>query len=79
MDDNSYLFWFVSWYFLFFPILPRKSRRRNIRNDRRIEKGDWVVTIGGIREKCRVKEESIMLKVAENMEIEMVKKLWLQG
>jgi len=62
--------------FYFFLILPRKKQEKKHKiMVEELKKGDRVVTIGGIRgEIGRVKEDTIMLKVADNMEIEMVKK-----
>ena len=56
--------------------LPRKKQEKKHKiMVEELKKGDRVVTIGGIRgEIGRVKEDTIMLKVADNMEIEMVKK-----
>lgn len=62
--------------FYFLLVLPRKKQEKKHKTMLgELKKGDRVVTIGGIRgEISRVKEDTIMLKVAENMEIEMVKK-----
>lgn len=62
--------------FYFFLILPRKKQEKKHKEMlEELKKGDRVVTIGGIRgEIGRVKEDTIMLKVADNMEMEMLKK-----
>jgi preprotein translocase subunit YajC len=62
--------------FYIFIIMPRKKQEK--KHDSVLEslkRGDKIVTIGGIRgEISKVKEDSIMVKVADNTEIEFVKK-----
>jgi preprotein translocase subunit YajC len=62
--------------FYLFIIMPRKKQEK--KHDSLLEslkRGDKIVTIGGIRgEISKVKEDTIMVKVAENTEIEIVKK-----
>lgn len=62
--------------FYLFIIMPRKKQEK--KHDTVLEslkRGDKVVSIGGIRgEVSKVKEDSVMVKVAENTEIEFLKK-----
>lgn len=62
--------------FYVFIIMPRKKQEK--KHDTVLEslkRGDKIVTIGGIRgEISKVKEDTIMVKVADNTEIEFVKK-----
>lgn len=62
--------------FYLFIILPRKKQDK--KHDAVLEslkRGDKVVSIGGIRgEVSKVKEDTIVVKVADNTEIEFVKK-----
>lgn len=62
--------------FYFFLIMPRKKEEKKhkaLMED--LKKGDRVVSIGGIKGTiARVKDETIMLKVNENNEIELLKK-----
>ncbi|CFX94528.1 Preprotein translocase YajC [Syntrophomonas zehnderi OL-4] len=62
--------------FYLFIILPRKKQDK--KHDAVLEslkRGDKVVSIGGIRgEVSKVKDETIVVKVADNTEIEFVKK-----
>lgn len=62
--------------FYLFIIMPRKKQEK--KHDTVLEslkRGDKVVSIGGIRgEVSKVKEDSVMIKVADNTEIEFVKK-----
>jgi preprotein translocase subunit YajC len=62
--------------FYLFIIMPRKKQEK--KHDSILEslkRGDKIVTIGGIRgEISKVKEDSIVVKVSDNTEIEFVKK-----
>ena len=62
--------------FYLFIIMPRKKQEK--KHDSVLEslkRGDKIVTIGGIRgEISKVKEDTIMVKVADNTDIEFVKK-----
>lgn len=62
--------------FYVFIIMPRKKQEK--KHDSVLEslkRGDKIVTIGGIRgEISKVKEDTIMVKVADNTDIEFVKK-----
>jgi len=62
--------------FYVFIIMPRKKQEKT--HDAVLEslkRGDKVVSIGGIRgEISKVKEDTVMVKVAENTEIEFLKK-----
>ena len=56
-------------------VLPRKKQEKKhnevINN---LKRGDKVVTIGGIRgEVVRIKDETVVIKVSENSEIEFIK------
>ncbi len=62
--------------FYLFIIMPRKKQEK--KHDEvlgSLKRGDKIVTIGGIRgEISKVKEDTIMIKVADNTEIEFIKK-----
>ncbi|HWQ74661.1 MAG TPA: preprotein translocase subunit YajC [Syntrophomonas sp.] len=62
--------------FYLFIIMPRKKQEK--KHDEvldALKRGDKIVTIGGIRgEVSKIKEETIVVKVADNTEIEFVKK-----
>lgn len=62
--------------FYFFIIMPRKKQEK--KHDEvlgSLKRGDKIVTIGGIRgEISKVKEDTIVVKVADNTDIEFVKK-----
>lgn len=62
--------------FYLFIIMPRKKQEK--KHDEvldALKRGDKIVTIGGIRgEVSKIKDETIMVKVADNTEIEFVKK-----
>ena len=62
--------------FYLFIILPHKKQdKKHEAVLESLKRGDKVVSIGGIRgEVSKVKEETIVVKVAENTEIEFVKK-----
>lgn len=62
--------------FYLFIILPRKKQdKQHEAVLESLKRGDKVVSIGGIRgEISKVKEDTIMVKVAENTEIEFLKK-----
>ena len=61
--------------FYLFIIMPRKKQeKKHTTVLETLKRGDKVVTIGGVRgEVSKVKEDSVMVKVAENTEIEFVK------
>jgi preprotein translocase subunit YajC len=56
--------------------MPRKKQEKKHQElVEALKRGDKVITIGGIKgEISKVKEETVMLKVGENTEIEMLKK-----
>lgn len=62
--------------FYVFIIMPRKKQEKkhdNFINE--MKRGMKVTTIGGIRgEVARIKDDTIVLKVADNTEIEFIKK-----
>ena len=62
--------------FYLFIIMPRKKQEK--KHDEvlgSLKRGDKIVTIGGIRgEISKVKEDTMVVKVADNTEIEFVKK-----
>jgi preprotein translocase subunit YajC len=62
--------------FYLFIIMPRKKQEK--KHDEvlgSLKRGDKIVTIGGIRgEISKVKEDTIVVKVADNTDIEFVKK-----
>ncbi len=62
--------------FYVFAIMPRKKQeKKHSTLLESLKKGDKVVTIGGINGViARVKDDTLMLKVNENMEIELLKK-----
>lgn len=62
--------------FYLFIIMPRKKQEK--KHDEALgslKRGDKIVSIGGIRgEISKIKEDTIVVKVADNTEIEFVKK-----
>ena len=62
--------------FYVFLIMPRKKeekRHKNLLDE--LKKGDKVVSIGGINGViARIKDETVVLKVSENTEVEFLKK-----
>lgn len=62
--------------FYFFIILPRRREEKKHKSLlESLKKGDKVVTIGGINGTLtRVKDKTVMLKVNDNTEIEVLKK-----
>ena len=62
--------------FYVFLIMPRKKeekRHKNLLDE--LKKGDKVVSIGGINGViARIKDETVVLKVCENTEVEFLKK-----
>jgi preprotein translocase subunit YajC len=70
--------WFAIFIGIFyvFIIMPRKKQEKK-HDDllQGLKRGNKVVTIGGIKgEITKIKEDSVILKVSENTEIEMLKK-----
>lgn len=59
-----------------FMILPRKKQeKKHNQMVSELKRGDSVTTIGGIKgDVAKVKEDSIVVKVAEGVEIEFVKR-----
>ena len=57
-------------------IMPRKKQeKRHKETIASLKRGDKVVTIGGLKgEVARVKEDTLVLKVNDNTEMEFVKK-----
>ena len=62
--------------FWFFIIKPRKQQEKKHKEVvESLKRGEKVVTIGGLKgEIARVKEDTVMIKVAEGTELEYVKK-----
>ena len=62
--------------FYFFIILPRKKQeKKHAEVLSNLKRGDKVVTIGGLRgEVSKVKDETILIKVNDNSELEFIKK-----
>lgn len=62
--------------FYLFVIMPRKKQEKKHKEmSESLKRGDKIVSIGGIKgEISKVKEDSIMLKVSDNTEIELLKK-----
>ncbi len=62
--------------FYFFIIMPRKKQEKQHGNFlSELKKGMKVTTIGGMRgEVVRVKEDTVILRVSENTEVEFIKK-----
>ena len=69
-----YFAFFVGVFYIFI-IMPRKKQEKKHKEMMEtLRRGEKVVTIGGIRgEVSRIKEESVTLKVNENIEIEFLK------
>lgn len=75
--------WMIVGYFVFFigifyvfAIMPRKKQEKK-HGDllESLKKGDKIVTIGGVKGViARIKDDTIMVKVNENTEIEFIKK-----
>lgn len=70
-----YLVIFMS-VFYFFIIRPRRQQEKKHQDVvESLKRGEKVVTIGGLRgEISRVKEETVLIKVNENTELEYLKK-----
>lgn len=62
--------------FYVFIILPNKKKeKKHTEVVESLRKGDKIVTIGGIKaEVARVKEDSILIRVSDNTEFEIIKK-----
>ncbi len=81
MDQNSWLtviiyfgvFILIFWLFI---IRPRKTQeKKHADMVETLKKGEKIVTIGGIKgEIVRVKEDAVILRIAENTEIEILSK-----
>ena len=81
MDQNSWLtviiyfgvFILIFWLFI---IRPRKTQeKKHADMVETLKKGQKIVTIGGIKgEIVRVKEDAVILRIAENTEIEILSK-----
>ncbi|HZJ83948.1 MAG TPA: preprotein translocase subunit YajC [Syntrophomonadaceae bacterium] len=67
------VFFLIFWLFI---IKPRRTQeKKHTQMVDSLRKGEKVVTIGGINgEIARVKDETVMLKVAENLEMEILTK-----
>ncbi len=61
--------------FYFFVIMPRKKQdKKHAAVLESLKRGDKVVSIGGIRgEVTKIKEDTIVVKVCENTDIEFMK------
>jgi len=70
--------WFVLFIGIFyvFIILPRKKQDKKHQDMvSSLKRGEKVVTIGGMKgEIAKVKENTVMLRVSDGVEIEMLKK-----
>lgn len=70
--------WFVLFIGIFyvFIIMPRKKQEKKHQDMvSSLKRGEKVVTFGGIKgEIAKVKEETVLLKVGDNVEIEFLKK-----
>lgn len=57
-------------------VMPRKKQEKKHKQTiEELKRGDRIVTIGGIKgEISKIKEDSVILRVGENTEIEFVKK-----
>ncbi len=70
--------WFAIFIGIFyvFIIMPRKKQEKKHQDMvSSLKRGEKVVTIGGIKgEIAKVKEETVLLKVGDNVEIEFLKK-----
>jgi len=62
--------------FYFFAVRPRKSQEKQHKALlESLKKGDKAVTIGGIKGTItRIKEDTVVMKVADNTEIEFLKR-----
>lgn len=62
--------------FYFFIMLPRKlSDKKHDKMVAGLEKGDKIVTIGGIHgQVSKVNDATIMFKIAQNVEVELSKR-----
>ncbi len=69
-----YFAFFVGVFYIFI-IMPRKKQEKKHKEMMEtLRRGEKVVTIGGIRgEVSRIKEDTVTLKVNENIEIEFLK------
>ncbi len=67
------VFFLIFWLFI---IRPRKTQeKKHTQMVDSLRKGEKVVTIGGIKgEIARIKDESVMLRIADNIEIEILPK-----
>ncbi|MEQ8237502.1 MAG: preprotein translocase subunit YajC [Syntrophomonadaceae bacterium] len=67
------IFMAVFWFFIIKPRKQQEKKHKEVVES--LKRGDKVVTIGGLKgEIARVKEDSFVLKVSENTELEFVKK-----
>lgn len=81
MDQNSWItviiyfaiFIGIFWIFI---IMPRKKQeKKHTEMVGSLKKGEKIVTIGGIKgEIARVREDFVVLRIAENIEIEILPK-----
>ncbi len=62
--------------FYFFIIAPRKQQDKKHKSLlETLQKGDKVVTIGGIKgEIAKIREETVLLKINDTVQMEMLKK-----
>lgn len=81
MPNNEWVqlaIWFVLFIGIFyvFIIMPRKKQeKKHEEMVGGLKRGDKVISIGGIKgEITKVKEDTVMLKVSDNTEIEFLKK-----
>lgn len=70
-----YFGFFIAVFYLLI-IMPRKKQeKKHTQMVTELKRGDKIVTIGGMTgEITKVKEDSIVLRVSENTEIEFIKK-----
>ncbi len=62
--------------FYFFAVMPRKKQeKKHNALLESLKKGDKVVTIGGIHGTIsRIKDDTVIMKISENTEIELLKR-----
>jgi preprotein translocase subunit YajC len=66
------IFMLVFWFFIIKPRKQQEKKHKDVVES--IKRGDKVVTIGGLKgEVSKVKDDSVMIKVDENTELEYVK------
>ncbi|NLW92178.1 MAG: preprotein translocase subunit YajC [Syntrophomonadaceae bacterium] len=75
MTIVAYFVIFIGIFYVFAIMPRRKQEKKHSQLMDTLKKGEKVVTIGGIKGTiARVKDETIMLKVNDDTEIEFIKK-----